>query len=646
MNCKNIPLLIAALSATLSAANLYTAPNGRSTNNGSISSPWDLQTAFSKASPGDTVWLRGGTYSGRYNCYASGTPTAPIIFRQYPGEHAVIATGPTQMGAITMQCHDVWLWGFEIYFTDPNRVSSQTGSFPTDINRGPGIEGAPDGSRCKLINMVIHDDFNTFIGNQAAQFEIYGSLFYFDGWDASDRGHGHAIYSQNNPSLGTKTILDNILFDSFAEGLHIYSSNAYMSNYDIEGNVVFNAGEPSATTGYTTNIIVGGSSVQPSNVTLIDNYTYDSPTSSQPKQNDGRGAWLGSTDGCSNFVVKGNFFVDQTGNALRLEPGCNPAMTGNTIFGSLSGFTSAQYPNNSYFTSKPTGENIFVRPNQFESGRANIIVYNWDQKPSVSVDVSSVLKPGDNYEVRDAQNFYGPPVAQGTYAGGSINIPMTSTAIARIVGNAPVVPVHTSPEFGVFVLVDATSSGSTGGTAGGTSGGSTGGTSGGTSGGSTGGGSTGGSSGGGSTGSGGTVAAPIASGVYSLKNVIDHLAVDDPGFSSASGQQIIQYGYNGGSNQKWLFSPEANGYYTIQNSSSGLYLTDPNNASPGAPLEQELPLGDDWQLWSVVPASSGAYFVKNKASGLFIDPGSSSTQGTGLILASQTGSARQSWSIF
>jgi len=37
------------------------------------------------------------------------------------------------------------------------------------------------------------------------------------------------------------------------------------------------------------------------------------------------------------------------------------------------------------------GTKVFVRPNRYESGRANIVVYNWDNSPKVSVDVHSVL---------------------------------------------------------------------------------------------------------------------------------------------------------------------------------------------------------------------------------------------------------------
>src|SRR5580704_7972860 len=72
----------------------YVAPNGSSQGNGSITSPWDLRTALAAPSavqPGDTIWMRGGTYSGTFSSSLSGTSGSPIVVRQYPRERASIA---------------------------------------------------------------------------------------------------------------------------------------------------------------------------------------------------------------------------------------------------------------------------------------------------------------------------------------------------------------------------------------------------------------------------------------------------------------------------------------------------------------------------------------------------------------------------
>src|SRR5213593_5132219 len=83
--------LIAVTARPLGAAGLtyYAATNGSSSNDGSIGRPLDLTTALSSSSPvkpGDTLLIRGGTYTGRFHSYLTGTASSPIRVRPYPGE--------------------------------------------------------------------------------------------------------------------------------------------------------------------------------------------------------------------------------------------------------------------------------------------------------------------------------------------------------------------------------------------------------------------------------------------------------------------------------------------------------------------------------------------------------------------------------
>ena len=57
--------MMTLLLALVTASDFYVSPSGSAGNTGSISSPWDLQTALNQPAavrPGDTIWLRGGTY--------------------------------------------------------------------------------------------------------------------------------------------------------------------------------------------------------------------------------------------------------------------------------------------------------------------------------------------------------------------------------------------------------------------------------------------------------------------------------------------------------------------------------------------------------------------------------------------------------
>ena len=95
---------------------------------------------------------------------------------------------------------------------------------------------------------------------------------------------------------------------------------------------------------------------------------------------------------------------------------------------------------------------VFVRPNRYESGRANIVVYNWGKSPKVSVDVGSVLEVGTPYDVRNAEDFFSPPVISGIFDGQPIELPMTGLTVAKPMA-ALRTPPPTGPTFNVFVLL-------------------------------------------------------------------------------------------------------------------------------------------------------------------------------------------------
>ena len=80
------------------------------------------------------------------------------------------------------------------------------------------------------------------------------------------------------------------------------------------------------------------------------------------------------------------------------------------------------------------------------------MIYNWDNQLSVAVDLTSLLLPGQTYQLLDAQNFLGSPVLTGTFDGNPILIPMNNTTVAAPVGTVPSPPSHTPGEFAVFVL--------------------------------------------------------------------------------------------------------------------------------------------------------------------------------------------------
>jgi hypothetical protein len=177
------------------------------------------------------------------------------------------------------------------------------------------------------------------------------------------------------------------------------------------------------------------------NPAVISNLLYYPPGGPKTALN------LGYQAGCTNATIEGNYASNDT-----LFVDCPPTrMVGNTFYGNVQGISQTQYPDNSYVTQRPSGAHVVVRPNLYEPGRGTIVVFGWDLASGVSADVASVLAVGSTYEVRNAQDFFGPAIASGTYFGGSIPLPMTGLSVAAPVGWPA--PPPTGPEFNVFVLL-------------------------------------------------------------------------------------------------------------------------------------------------------------------------------------------------
>jgi hypothetical protein len=131
-------------------------------------------------------------------------------------------------------------------------------------------------------------------------------------------------------------------------------------------------------------------------------------------------------------------------------------ISANTIYyESMSGANESDFPNNTWTTSPPPTNKIVVIPNKYETGRANIAVYNWSHAGSVQVDLTGVLKTGDRYEIIDAQN---PSmiVASGSYsdpASISMNGLVAAQPVGPASGQGQGTRIHTAPEFGAFIVV-------------------------------------------------------------------------------------------------------------------------------------------------------------------------------------------------
>ena len=157
------------------------------------------------------------------------------------------------------------------------------------------------------------------------------------------------------------------------------------------------------------------------------------------------------TPGTDRFTMTNNLLWGQ-GSSLTFQSNLSPTITGNKIFYG-GGAPESTLPSNVWTTTKPsTWDTVIIHPFTYEKG-AHIVVINSTGANARSLDFSGFLAPGDSYTVIDAQDYYGPPIASGTYSGGTVSIPLTAMSLPAVIGNDPRQYHHTSSEFNVFLVV-------------------------------------------------------------------------------------------------------------------------------------------------------------------------------------------------
>jgi hypothetical protein len=431
--------------ATAPVAAIYVAVDGTPAGDGSQAHPRDLQSALSQqspANPGDTIYLKAGTYPGNFTSELRGAELAPIIVRAVPGERVTLSAATATAPALTV--NGIWTWfaDFEITNPKPERITAEVQNVP--FRHGVGVQ-IGTASNVKLINLVVHDlEGGIIIPAETEGVEVYGNIIYYNGWQRADGvGEGHGILTPNMTSA--RYIRDNIVFDQFSHGIQAYGSE--VDNLYIEGNVLFNNGGIAKF--LDRNVLVGGGS---RNLVFSNNMTYYTAGPAAM----GEGVNIGFGGDCPAARINDNYLTGS--NPLQLTK-CRPEeMHGNTLHGRFDPQDVKRYADNHFMAPKPpptptmSGVQVFVRPNAYEPGRATITIFNWDRLPTASVDVSKVLSRSGQFVLHNAANYFGPPVLSGTYEGGALTVPMRSLSNALPVGTVTTPPPVTAPEFAVFVI--------------------------------------------------------------------------------------------------------------------------------------------------------------------------------------------------
>jgi hypothetical protein len=299
------------LLAACTLAEKYASPAGSGTAC-TIGSPCALKYAVANC-PGETLWLRGGTYTGKF-----ALSSASCTVRNYPNETPVLdgyvtgtITGSLDAVQTTINFGGTYAFtlGDDIKISNGEIVHIFSGTSPTfDVVRGwagttatthsasapwrlegtnlsitgsgvpfwgievtesnptrayPGLTGGSGGqgggisiaaNDVSVINCVVHDTLNGIGKGEIWQRAlVYGNIIFANGYVADDRGHGHGIYLQN--LTGRVVVQENISFNNFGLGSQFYGATAgRMNNLVLEGFIGFNNGSPTFYAGNPTGL--------------------------------------------------------------------------------------------------------------------------------------------------------------------------------------------------------------------------------------------------------------------------------------------------------------------------------------------------------------------------------------------------------
>jgi len=486
----------------------YVAPEGATAGNGNIAQPLDLAAALQSTTiqPGDTVYLRGGTYTGPFVSTLTGTPDAPIVVRPYEGERVIIDAvdmpdRQSQGNLLSIRGGDTEYWNLEVTDSLPTR------SYPDrSMPRPTGI--SVYGQRVKIINPVVHDAGNGIGLWNSGDSEVYGAIVFNNG-AMTPVPSGHGLYIQNDVEGTTTRVCNSLSFNNFQMGLHAYGEGGTIEGLSVDEFVAFNNGSPSLETWRRdANVFVGPRSNSAGRISVTRSHAY------HPSPTTGINVRLGYTAANRNAVVRGNYFMSGA-YPITFTSWDSVTFEGNTVYATrrpphLTFYERAVvaqnlnrsgpylWRNNVYYDQTtpeagttyhpfeilpaPAGfagefahwqvamgdwtssyhigmppDRVVVLPNQYERGRAHVVVYNWSRRADVAIDLDGTgLGRGQAYAIYDVQDLSGKPAATGVYERGRpAVVAMNRTRVAGPVG-WPAVPAHTAPEFAAFlVLPDA-----------------------------------------------------------------------------------------------------------------------------------------------------------------------------------------------
>jgi hypothetical protein len=255
------------------------------------------------------------------------------------------------------------------------------------------------GQGIRIINCIVHGASEGFTSEiEDVDSLVYGCIVYGCGWKAPDRGHGHCVYTQNKDP--NKTYSNCIFSTRYPDGqqtMQAYGTgNTFLDHFYIEDNIFMDQGQ----------FLLGGGA------TFHDAHVNGNVFDTTP-------VWIGYSLNKARVngdaVVTKNLVVDADIHFWWIEA---LEEANNTIIGGKKLIYAPHSPDAIVTPggSPPAAPTILVKPNAFEPGRGNLVIFNWqsDSKPKVTVNFKGLVGAKRPFRLMDPKDFYGAPVAQGT----------------------------------------------------------------------------------------------------------------------------------------------------------------------------------------------------------------------------------------
>jgi hypothetical protein len=476
---------------------------GLSGGNGTLQSPWDLQTALmlpnNVINGGDTIWLHEGVYNGRYTCTLKSTIDKKFITVSAFENDKVVLNGnvaSTAQQTLAVKGAQVIFKNFEITWLGEFTRNKNDENFVKNVAAINHLSG----KNCKFINLKIYNNPGLGFGSwKGTGGTLISECIIFNNGVINEkgRGGGEGIYVQNK-SEEERIIKNNIIFGNYYKGIEVWSAGRdadfdYVKNITLENNVIFNSGLPSD---YRTvdNIIIGtddrnGINIA-KNITVKNNILYHN-TDFKNNQINGDAASL--TIGyhhktpVENIVVDNNIILGRN-NALRVLYSKSLTFTNNIVYSGYVLFTKTVFThakndqwrvnNNQYYTKKKAAFRVSdtknytheewksllpldmnsqrqhisafnlekvldITESEYFSNRYRVTLFNKEEQ-DVTVDFSNYnIEKGASYTIRDVENL--DTILKSGIVNDDLNItvPMKAVNLAK---------TKTLDNFGVFII--------------------------------------------------------------------------------------------------------------------------------------------------------------------------------------------------